>query len=122
MTLSLWEWEFGEDENGQQQATKTLQEMQTVRKERQKASSFSLSCLFLRRMLKNKEERRESWVGAAWEGTRSVPHCLCFPSAPGFSVTALFLPTETLRYYHVQQTHRGADGGPHRVSNSQHSN
>lgn len=29
MTLNFWEWEFGEDENGQQ---KTLQEMQTMSK------------------------------------------------------------------------------------------
>lgn len=63
--------------------------------------------------MKIKEERRESRVEAAWEGAQSVPHCLS-----RLSVTALFLPAETFRYHHLQQTHRGADGGPHRVSNS----
>lgn len=77
VTLSFfWEWEFGEDENGQQhQATKTRQEMQTVRKHRQKMSSFFFSLSPASFFLKNKEERRESWIE-----TQSVP-LLCFPWA-----------------------------------------
>ena len=34
------------------------------------------------------------------------------------SLTDVFLPTETFRYYNIQQTYSGADGVPHRVSNS----
>lgn len=35
-----------------------------------------------------------------------------------FLLTDVFLPTETFRYYNIQQTYSGADGVPNRVSNS----
>lgn len=40
------------------------------------------------------------------------------PFSSNISLTDVFLPTETFRYYNIQQTYSGADGVPNRVSNS----